>query len=101
MIFIAMTRNVIMILQLSLIKFTLLITVAVLFVLFFFFLDPATLLDLPLHPDTILAYGTKRTYKPNVLKRKRTHGFLKRMATKDGRKIIDRRRAQGRHRLSA
>lgn len=40
------------------------------------------------------------TFKLKKKKRNRKHGFLKRMASKDGRKIINRRRSKGRKRVA-
>jgi len=42
----------------------------------------------------------KPTFRPNVRKRKKKHGFLVRMKTQDGQKVIKRRRQKGRKKLA-
>ncbi|MEK7252489.1 MAG: 50S ribosomal protein L34 [Actinomycetota bacterium] len=43
----------------------------------------------------------KRTFQPNVRRRKRRHGFRLRMRTRSGRAVIKSRRDKGRNRLTA
>lgn len=43
----------------------------------------------------------KRTYQPKKRQRSAVHGFLQRMRTRNGRKVISARRAKGRAKLSA
>lgn len=43
----------------------------------------------------------KRTYQPKKRQEKKVHGFMKRMKTREGRKVLKARREKGRKKISA
>lgn len=63
------------------------------------------------HPNLPLTHPTasddeplqaiKREYQPSVIRKKRKHGFLSRLKSVGGRRVINRRRSKGRKHIGA
>ncbi|XP_047342373.1 uncharacterized protein LOC124945896 [Impatiens glandulifera] len=51
-------------------------------------------------PNEPMILFPKRTYQPSTLRKKRNHGFFARKATRGGQRVIARRIAKGRYRIT-